>query len=313
MGTLKVLDLFCGMGGLSSGFAKTGFSVTGVDLSEDVGGIYKKLPNSKFIQADLSKETIDGDYDYVIGGPPCKPWSSVNMTRRGADHRDYELVRKFADNVLKIEPLGFVMENVPPLRNDPEFLKQIKRLKKAGYQVTVNVFRYSDFGAATSRRRLFAVGFFGRDPKNFVQTIESLRENFSTVFDAIGKYRGLEMGHYPDHQWPNLRTIHRYLKYYESGKYGWTRLEWDKPARSFGNVMKTYTLHPDSDPRSENPRVVSPLEVSRIMGFNHGFKFPRAVTMGRKYQMLADSVSPVFSEKIARAILQNSRNLEHWE
>jgi DNA (cytosine-5)-methyltransferase 1 len=298
----KVLDLFCGMGGLSSGFAKEGFSVTGVDLSEDVRDIYEKLPNSRFVQADLLRDTIEGNYDYVIGGPPCKPWSSVNMTRRGADHRDYELVRKFADSVLEIEPSGFVMENVPPLRNDPEFFKQIRRLRGAGYHVTVNLFKYSDFGAATSRRRLFAVGFLDRDPKSFVQTLESLRKNPSTVFDAIGKYRGLEMGSYPDHQWPNLRTIQRYLKYYESGKFGWTILEWDKPAGSFGNVMKTYTLHPDSDPRSGNSRVVSPLEVSGIMGFNHGFRFPRGITMGRKYQMLADSVSPVFSEKIALAL-----------
>jgi DNA (cytosine-5)-methyltransferase 1 len=306
MGTLKVLDLFCGMGGLSSGFAREGYSVTGADISEDVREIYEKLPNSRFIHADLFRETIDGDYDLVIGGPPCKPWSSVNTTRRGADHRDYELVRKFADSVIEIEPSGFVMENVPPLRSDPEFLKQIRRLRRAGYHVTVNLFRYSDFGAATSRMRLYAVGFMDQNPKGFLETLESMRENPSTVFDAIGRYRNLERGGHPDHQWPNLRTIHKYVKYYESGKYGWTKLEWNKPAKSFGNVMKTYTLHPDSDPRSGNPRVVSPLEVSRIMGFNHGFKFPREITMGRKYQMLADSVSPVFSEKTARAILQTS-------
>lgn len=312
MGRLKVLDLFSGMGGFSHGFAKAGFSVTGVDIAEDAKVVYEMLPSSKFIIADLSKELISGTYDYVIGGPPCRPWSSVNLTKRGNEHRDYGLVQKFADNVINVNPSGFILENVPPLRGDPQFQKQIKRLKRSGYSISVNTYRYSDYGAATSRRRLFAVGFKDLDIVSFAKYIESEMESPRTVFNVIGKYRDYGKGSHSDHQWPNLRTISRYADYYESGKFGWTRLEWDKPAHSFGNVTKTYTLHPDSDPRTNDARVVSPLEVSRIMGFNHGFKFPGGITLGRKYQMLADSVSPVFSEKIANAVLNTSWNLDHW-
>jgi DNA (cytosine-5)-methyltransferase 1 len=309
----KVLDLFCGMGGLSYGFEKAGFSVTGVDVADDAKNVYERIPSSRFYKADLSKETIEGEYDYVIGGPPCKPWSSVNLTRRGDEHRDYRLVERFADNVLNIKPSGFILENVPPLRGDPQFQKQIRRFRRAGYSVSINLHRYSEYGAATSRRRLFVVGFRELDTESFTMNLELERDLPRTVFEAIGKYRNYARGRHADHQWPELRTISKYIDYYESGKFGWARLEWNKPARSFGNVMKTYTLHPDSDPRSDNARVVSPLEVSRIMGFNHGFRFPTGVTMGRKYQMLADSVSPVFSEKIARAILKSSRNPEHWK
>ncbi|MGC8645846.1 MAG: DNA cytosine methyltransferase [Thermoplasmata archaeon] len=304
----SVLDLFSGMGGFSQGFAEAGFSVTGVDLAEDAGKVYRRLPNSKFVNADLSIELIEGNYDYVIGGPPCKPWSSVNLTRRGDEHRDYKLVKKFADNVLSVSPRGFILENVPPLRNDLQFLTQMKRLEHAGYSVDIRVYRYSDYGAATSRRRMFAVGLKGLDIASFIRNLESEMAPAKTVENAIIRYRNYPFGRHPDHKWPNLKTIYKYADYYDTGKFGWTILEWSKPAHSFGNVMKTYTLHPDSDPRSENPRVVSPLEVSRIMGFNHGFRFPSGITLGRKYQMLADSVSPVFSEKIARAILQTSGN-----
>ena len=309
----KVLDLFCGMGGLSLGFAKAGYSVTGIDVAEDARLVYEKIPSSRFFKADLRKDIIEGEYDYVIGGPPCKPWSSVNLTRRGDSHRDYGLVKSYADNVLNIRPSGFVLENVPPLRNDPEFRKQMRRFIRAGYSVKVDLYTYSDYGAATSRKRMFAVGFRDLDAESFTRALEAYKKPAETVLRAIGRYRNLKNGEHPDHQWPNLRTIHKYIDYYESGKFGWARLEWDKPAHSFGNVMKTYTLHPDSDPHFDNPRVVSPLEVSRIMGFNHGFRFPHVVTMGRKYQMLADSVSPIFSEKLAMAILNSSWNLEHWK
>lgn len=306
----KVLDLFCGMGGLSSGFVESGFSVSGVDKSEIVGATYKNYTHSTFIQADLSREVFEDSYDYVIGGPPCRPWSSVNVSSRGEDHKDYFLVKKFTDNVLSIKPDGFIIENVLPLRNDKIFARQLNRFTEANYFVKAYIFKYSDFGASSSRKRLFVVGMKRPNHDKFKHLMDSLRRPYGTVKDAIGEFRYLGEGEHPDHYWPKLRTISKYAKYYESGKFGWTRLIWGAPAPSFGNVMKTYTLHPDSDPRSENARVVTPLEVSRIMGFDHGFTFPEGTNMGQKYQMLADSVSPVFSEKIARSILQVSKYLK---
>ena len=55
-----------------------------------------------------------------------------------------------------------------------------------------------------------------------------------------------QKGEIQDHDYPNFRTIEKYRKYYETGKYGWYKLEWEKPAPSFGNVTKTYILHPSS-------------------------------------------------------------------
>lgn len=73
---MKVLDIFCGVGGLTHGFKEADFEITGVDISESAGRTFELNNESEFIQADLSEVLIQGDYDIVIGGPPCKPWSA---------------------------------------------------------------------------------------------------------------------------------------------------------------------------------------------------------------------------------------------
>lgn len=300
----KVLDLFCGIGGFSTGFKDNGFDVTGVDISEKKGQVYRKFVSPNFIQSDLGKERIQGKYDVIIGGPPCRPWSSVNLTKRASKHRDYHLVEKYVDHVKSIRPKVFIMENVPALRNDEVFKSQMANLSDFGYSVSTKVVRYSEYGAATSRRRLVAVGIRDSKAESFLRGLQQFKRNSMDVESVILGFRNNQKGTPSDHVWPDLKTINKYVKYYKSGKYGWTVLDWNKPAPSFGNVMKTYILHPDSNPELPTARVVSVLEVSRIMGFNHGFEFPSNFGMGERYQMLVDSVSPIFSNVLAKQTQQ---------
>ncbi|MGC8647165.1 MAG: DNA cytosine methyltransferase [Thermoplasmata archaeon] len=298
-----MLDLFSGMGGLSSGFAGEGFEVTGVDMSDIIGDTYRKVTHSSFIRADLSRQNIRGKFDVVVGGPPCKPWSSINQSRRGQNHRDFGLVGRFYDHVLAIRPKIFIMENVPLLRGDDEFYTQLDRAGSAGYSVAWDLFRYSDFGASTSRRRLVTVGVLEGNADDFMKSVRESRRGMNSVRDVIYDLKDKDRYSLPDHEWPQLRTVLRYREKYKSGKFGWKILKWDEPAPSFGNVMKTYILHPESDLDLGFYRPVSVLEVSRIMGFNHGFTFPDGIGMGQKYQMLVDSVSPVFSHVFAKVTL----------
>ncbi|MGP6220992.1 DNA cytosine methyltransferase [Caldiplasma sukawensis] len=302
MGKFKVLDLFSGMGGLSSGFAPARFDVTGVDIDPRVGLVYSALNKNNFILKDLFREIVSGDFDVVVGGPPCRPWSAVNRSRRGSAHRDFALLSRFFDHVLTIRPAVFVLENVPLLQRDPEFSVQLDRAMEAGYSVSYRILRYSDFGAATSRKRLVAIGVSYGSAEEILQSIDEYRKSPTSVSGVIYDLREKQRDEIADHVWPYLRTIAKYRDKYLSGKFGWKVLDWDMPAPSFGNVMKTYILHPDHGVDSKDPRTVSVLEVSRILGFNHEFSFPAGLGMGLRYQMLVDSVSPVFSKAMASAI-----------
>lgn len=300
----SVLDLFCGAGGFSYGFAKRGFDVTGVDKLDEAGETFLKNKLGKFENLDLSKEKVRGNYDIIIGGPPCRPWSSVNLTRRKKNHQDYNLVSRYFWHVENNLPKIFLFENVPQVKNDNTLNLHMKKLssKKFGYSIAKRIINYNDYGASTKRKRLIMCGV--RDGVE-INPLDSLgKETYGqniTVEDAIGYLRNVEFGGRPDHDWPNLKTINRYMKYYKTGKFGWYILKWNEPAPSFGNIMKTYILHPDSRVR-KNKRVISVKETLMIMGYPKGFNFVKGIGIATRYQMAVDSVSPMFSNIVAKTI-----------
>jgi len=306
---LNVKDLFCGMGGLSYGFYKAGFNVTGYDVSKYSPGIFEKnrIHGSNRYESkifDLEKRILDFNSDIIIGGPPCKPWSSVNVTRRGRSHPDYGLVDSYFYTVYRNRPPVFLMENVPPVGNSEPYNRWFNVLLKT-YDIQKKICSYNDFGAASKRKRLITIGLNREvnDRNDFFSILNDYKKNDNTVWKEIGHLSKYGKGEFPDHVWPNLKTIHKYKKYYETGKYGWYILKRDEPAPSFGNVMKTYTLHPDGH------RAISVREVMAIMGFPDNYTFPEGIGHTVKYQMIADVVSPIFSYACARAM---KKMLKHY-
>lgn len=274
--------------------------MTGVDRLPVVSDIFTLNGLGTAGVSNLYNQTHNGGYDVVTGGPPCKPWSVVNVTRRGdQQYGNFTLLARFVTHVLRNRPNLFLMENVPPARKDAERLSA--RLEKRGYSVEAQVVRYSDFGAATSRQRLILFGSRRGDATSFFEELSRYKRPPRTVRDAIGHLARVQYGEVPDHVYPDFQTIENYIDYYETGKFGWALLNWDRPAPSFGNVVKTYTLHPSSW-KSAPPRVISVREALCLMGFPEKYAFPPGMGMGRRYQMVADSVSPVFSFAAARAI-----------
>jgi len=310
MSKLKVLDLFCGAGGFSLGFRDEGFSVTGVDINPKSGEIFTLNKIGDFFEKDLTKENITGEFDVIIGGPPCRPWSSINVKRRGIRHPDYSLLKSFFHHIFSLKPQAFLMENVPPLSGDPGYISLIEKTAKEGYSVSFRRINYGHYGIGSQRKRLFTAGFreFGNDANSFFEKMENLKIDPITIHQAIGKYEHFQMDEFPDHIWPQLNTIEKYREHYETGKFGWHKLKYDESAPSFGNVMKTYILHPNAGNENFPVRVISVREVLELLGFPSSYVFPSNMAMGMKYQMAADSVSPLVSRQMAFVLKQIIEN-----
>lgn len=104
----RALDVCCGCGGMSTGLARVGFEVFGVDI--------KRQPNYPFKmrEIDFARLTYEDfePYDYIHFSPPCQKYSrgSALWRKRGYVYPDlFPLAKLYA--VASGKP--YTIENVP--------------------------------------------------------------------------------------------------------------------------------------------------------------------------------------------------------
>jgi len=159
------LDLFCGIGGFSLGFALAldGASIRGIDVNQRAVETYN-LNLARFNcwaeMGDLLTWEPDGEYDVVVGGPPCQPFSVANTVRVGEAHPLFPTFRRYFELVRAIRPVAFVFENVKGLltqRFRPLLDAQLGSLM-ADYRIRHAVLNAAHYGVPQMRERLIAVG-----------------------------------------------------------------------------------------------------------------------------------------------------------
>lgn len=169
---IKVLDLFCGIGGLSYGFEQTGKFVTiaGLDLLEDrVRTFQLNHPHSYGFLFDIRKyspKTIDNHLiekpKVIVGGAPCQGFSSIRPFRTlSSDDQRNNLFHHFAEYLKYFEPDWFVFENVVGLlthKKGKTLQILLKEFSSFGYTVSFKVLNSAYYGVPQLRERLIIVG-----------------------------------------------------------------------------------------------------------------------------------------------------------
>lgn len=202
--SLKMIDLFCGAGGLSLGFSQEGFITS---LANDIQDCcvdtyahnHPETPRDHIVLGDIKDvvknldELLAGrSVDIVVGGPPCQGFSMANRQRLIDDPRNY-LYRSYVEAVQIAGPDFFVMENVKGMLSVSEQVKE--DFRKIGYTVECHVLNAKDFGVPQNRERLIYIGnCVGVDNEEIFKEIFELGEKISehTLGDALAALRPLE-------------------------------------------------------------------------------------------------------------------------
>lgn len=183
----KLGELFCGPGGLAWGamnadIGRADFGIVHAwanDYDENTCRTYRrnicpKSPGSVYHadirKFDLTKLTA---IDALAFGFPCNDFSVVGE-QKGIDGI-YGPLYSYGVKALKIfRPLWFLAENVGGLRNANDgtaFTKILNEMKRAGYKLYPNLYKFETYGVPQARHRIIIVGI--RDDLDFEFSIPS--------------------------------------------------------------------------------------------------------------------------------------------
>jgi len=214
----RILDLYSGMGGLSLGFALAieNAEILGLDIDRDAVATYNhnlNRFNARAMVQDVLKWEPKGEFNIVMGGSPCQPFSlAVNPRygKVGKMHPLYPTFPRFFDIVLALKPKVFLLENVKGLVTSRHRHLLEEQLGRVGgeYVVRWHVINVAYYGVPQRRERLFVLGIrrdLGVEPsfpepthaEEEKKTLASRLFKWVTVREAIGDLLTIPPINYP--------------------------------------------------------------------------------------------------------------------
>lgn len=198
----KLVDFFCGAGGMSCGFSLAGVTVlAGIDIEKQFEQTYKaNIDGAKFINADivkyrpedLQKEIKIKKHDdklIFIGCSPCQYWSKINNNRHKSSYTN-NLIYDFQRFIKFFMPGYVVVENVPGLlkeKNNHVLLGFLDFLIFNGYKYEYRIIRTDEYGVPQKRKRFVLIASRVTEKIHFPEP--ELRDDL-TVYNYIGEHNG---------------------------------------------------------------------------------------------------------------------------
>jgi DNA (cytosine-5)-methyltransferase 1 len=190
--TFRVVDLFAGCGGITSGFHRTDRyrTVGAVEIDMAAATTYAENFGRGIVHPgsiiDWHPEDEAAEADIVVGGPPCQGFSNLGA-KRSDDPRN-QLWREYVRVLNVIKPKAFIIENVDRFLTSDEF-RLLKNEVDGGllqnYSLDERLVNAADFGAGQVRRRAIVIGT-RRDIKQIDVPMGHVpRERWKTVRESL--------------------------------------------------------------------------------------------------------------------------------
>lgn len=340
--SIEVIDLFCGIGGLSFGMKSKGFNIlAGYDLDATCRYAYETNNDAKFIYKDIktvSPDEISTAYGkesirVLAGCAPCQPFSSYAFKNKKKDPNKYDLLYEFGRLVKAVHPDIVTMENVAQIlsfKEKPVLSDFENLLKNEGYHVWVNPVYCPDYGIPQTRKRLVLLA--SRLGNIELITPTHKPNEYKTVKETIGDLPELKAGETdkndPLHRAKALSPLN--LERLHHTPYGGSWKDWPKDlqlrchktdnGRSFGSVYGRMVWEKPAptmttqctglgNGRFGHPiqdRAISIREAALIQTFPKTYKFfadEEYVAITKASRYIGNAVPPKLGEVIAESII----------
>lgn len=156
----RVLELFCGIGGLAAALPRSAEVTAALDISEPALAVYRANHPHR-AEACAIDALRDGDprlerADLWWLSPPCQPFTRRGRGRDLEDPRSAPLARVVA-LVERCAPPAVALENVPEFAGSASHRLLRSALERGGYAVAERLLCPTELGVPNRRRRFYLV------------------------------------------------------------------------------------------------------------------------------------------------------------
>jgi DNA (cytosine-5)-methyltransferase 1 len=344
--SISAVDLFCGVGGLTTGLETSGISVRlGIDIDPACKHPITSNTKAEFLQADvfeldstlISKALAKGELGLLAGCAPCQPFSSYSQSAKRNlpsinKREDWRLVEHFGELVSETRPELVTMENVPPLAAHRSFAILLQHLR--GYFVDYKVVECQKIGLPQTRKRLVLVA-----SRLGPICLPEFDLEMRTVRSVIGDLSRLSAGESCSddrlHRASSLSA--KNLKRIRSSKPGGTWRDWPKSLRSDCHKRPSGFTYPSVYGRMswdepsptittqcfgfgngrfghpEQDRAISLREAAMLQGFPKNYSFipdDENVSFSKLGRLIGNAVPVTLGEAIGRLLVDHVNSFQ---
>jgi DNA (cytosine-5)-methyltransferase 1 len=290
---MRTVDLFCGCGGMSYGFANAGFDICAAFDNWDLAlGVYGENFAHDVHNLDLGDAIEAARFitqykpEVIIGGPPCQDFSIAGKRK---ECKRANLTVSYAQIVSLTKPKIAVMENVYNIEKSESLRRAIQIFKSSGYGLTTRIIDASKTGVPQKRRRFFLVAALDVADEVFGAELDgNLSHDSMTVYEYFGESLGTEYyyAHPRNYKRRAVFSIH-------------------EPSTTIRRVNRpipsTYKRHPaDKADVSNGVRPLTTRERAQIQTFPDNFLLKGSAA--QQEHLIANAVPVKLAEYVANAV-----------